>query len=66
LPGSWHIAGRLFKCVFEINTKLSFNIFCPFFHPSDPLNHEAGEQALRAESEFEEKAKKWIEKYAME
>ncbi len=38
----------------------------PFFNPSDPLNHEAGEQALRAESKFEEKAKKWTEKYAME
>ena len=37
----------------------------PFFNPGDPLNHEAGEQFLRAEDKFMEKARKWTKDYAM-
>ena len=36
----------------------------PFFNPSDPLNHEAGEEYFRNLKKFESKAKKWTEKYA--
>ncbi|GAB4330483.1 MAG: hypothetical protein Kow0069_38110 [Promethearchaeota archaeon] len=38
----------------------------PFFNPGDPLNHEAGEQYLRAESKFLKKAREWTKKYAMD
>jgi ubiquitin-protein ligase len=36
----------------------------PFFNPSDPLNHEAGEQYFRSLKKFEAKARDWTEKYA--
>jgi len=36
----------------------------PFFNPNDPLNHEAGEQYLRAEAKFNEQARKWTAMYA--
>ncbi len=36
----------------------------PFFNPGDPLNHEAGEQCLRALDKFNKKAKSWTQKYA--
>ncbi|MHA1681219.1 MAG: ubiquitin-conjugating enzyme E2 [Promethearchaeota archaeon] len=36
----------------------------PFFNPGDPLNHEAGEEALRAWKKFAKKARDWTEKYA--
>ncbi|MFX0103834.1 MAG: ubiquitin-conjugating enzyme E2 [Candidatus Hodarchaeota archaeon] len=36
----------------------------PFFNPADPLNHEAGEEALRAWKKFAKKAKEWTDKYA--
>lgn len=36
----------------------------PFFNPGDPLNHEAGEEALRAWKKFAKKAKEWTSQYA--
>ncbi|MFX0100968.1 MAG: ubiquitin-conjugating enzyme E2 [Candidatus Hodarchaeota archaeon] len=36
----------------------------PFFNPADPLNHEAGEEALRAWNKFARKAREWTKKYA--
>ena len=38
----------------------------PFFNPADPLNHEAGEQYFRSPKKFEQKAKQWTQKYAMD
>ncbi|MEJ2249028.1 MAG: hypothetical protein P8Y70_03545 [Candidatus Lokiarchaeota archaeon] len=38
----------------------------PFFNPSDPLNHEAGEQYFRNYKKFVKKAEAWTEKYALE
>ena len=37
----------------------------PFFNPGDPLNFEAGEQALHHIEKFEAKAREWTKKYAM-
>src|SRR6056297_1071493 len=56
------------KTLTNIIEALKGQIHCepPFFNPSDPLNFEAGEQALHNYDQFAKKAKKWTEKYAIE
>ena len=46
--------------------KAMMHMEAPFWNPSDPLNHEAGEQAQRAPDKFNKKAKQWTKKYAMD
>jgi ubiquitin-conjugating enzyme (huntingtin interacting protein 2) len=38
----------------------------PFYNPGDPLNHEAGEQALRSPDRFNKQAREYTKKYAMD
>jgi len=56
--------GKINICLDLINPEL---VGCepPFFNPGDPLNFEAGEQALHNYSKYENKAKDWTKKYAM-
>ena len=55
------------KTLTNIIEALKGQIHCepPFFNPADPLNFEAGEQALNNQTKFESKAKEWTKKYAM-
>ena len=54
------------KTLTNIIEALKGQIHCepPFFNPADPLNFEAGEQALHHYNKFESKAKEWTKKYA--
>ncbi|MHA1871664.1 MAG: ubiquitin-conjugating enzyme E2 [Promethearchaeota archaeon] len=56
------------KTLANVIEALKGQIHCepPFFNPADPLNYEAGEQALRAEDKFNKKAREWTKKYAMD
>jgi ubiquitin-protein ligase len=56
------------KTLTNIIEALKGQIHCepPFFNPADPLNFEAGEQALHNNDKFESKAREWTKKYAME
>lgn len=55
------------KTLTNIIEALKGQIHCepPFFNPADPLNYEAGDQALNNPDKFESKAKEWTKKYAM-
>ncbi len=55
------------KTLTNIIEALKGQIHCepPFFNPGDPLNYEAGDQALNHIDKFESKAKEWTKKYAM-
>ena len=55
------------KTLVNVIEALKGQIHCepPFFNPSDPLNHEAGEQALHAYKKFAKKASDWTKQYAM-
>ncbi|MHA1719858.1 MAG: ubiquitin-conjugating enzyme E2 [Promethearchaeota archaeon] len=55
------------KTLTNIIEALKGQIHCepPFFNPGDPLNFEAGDQALNHYNKFESKAKEWTKKYAM-
>jgi len=59
----WTPAKRLTNIVEALKGQIHMQM--PFFNPGDPLNHEAGEQYLRAEDKFIEKARKWTKDYAM-
>lgn len=54
------------KTLTNVIEALKGQIHCepPFFNPGDPLNYEAGEQALHHYNKFEAKAKEWTKKYA--
>ena len=55
------------KTLTNIIEALKGQIHCepPFFNPGDPLNYEAGDQALNHPDKFESKAREWTKKYAM-
>ncbi len=55
------------KTLTNIIEALKGQIHCepPFFNPADPLNFEAGDQAMNHYNKFESKAKEWTKKYAM-
>jgi len=55
------------KTLTNVIEALKGQIHCepPFFNPGDPLNFEAGEQAMNNYKKFANKAKEWTKKYAM-
>ena len=55
------------KTLTNVIEALKGQIHCepPFFNPGDPLNFEAGDQAMNNYKKFANKAKEWTKKYAM-
>ncbi len=59
----WTASKRLTNVIEALKGMIHMQM--PFFNAGDPLNHEAGEQYLRAEDKFRKTAREWTKNYAM-